>query len=670
MAEQLKTSNSTILSDFIWKVAEDLWGDFKHTDFARIIMPLLLLRRLECVLEPTRKDVIAKYQEEKDSGIDLDLILPHVSGFPFYNTSNYTLATLGATSTRANLEDYIRQFSSNVRVIFSEFDFNNTLIKLDKANLLFRIVKQFAEMDLHPDVVSERVMSNVYEHLIRKFGISVNEKAGEFMTPRDVVRLVTKLVLHTDEAIFTQKGIIRTIYDPACGTAGFLSDAIAQIKEFNPQAKIVPFGQELDPETHAMAMISMMIQGFETDKIKQGSTLSNDQLPGQRFHYGLANPPFGFKWEKDHNAVSKERKDLGYAGRFGPGLPRISDGSMLFLLHLVSKMAEPDHGGGRVGIVLSGSPLFNGGAGSGESEIRRWLLERDYVEAILSLPNDMFFNTGIGTYVWLLSNKKPAERKGKVQLLNLSDTWTAMRKSEGSKRRYFTDGQIDDILRDYDAFTESKHCKIFNTTDFGYRRITIERPYRFMFDGDEDGIDQLREDKNFEQWDEDQKWAILNVLVGMAGSCRERHTEILNRDEFFKTLLEGCTHLTDVKKLKPAQLKLIEKYVRKPSEDADICTDKHGKPEADADLRDYENVPLLDDIDDYFQREVLPHVPDAWIDTSKRDEKDGKVGIVGYEINFNRYFYQYMPPRSLHDIDADLKACEARIATMLNEVAE
>jgi len=531
-------------------------------------------------------------------------------------------------------------------VIFSEFDFANTLVKLDKANLLFRIVKHFAEMDLHPDVVSERVMSNVYEHLIRKFGISVNEKAGEFMTPRDVVRLVTKLVLHTDEAIFTQKGVIRTIYDPACGTAGFLSDAIAQIKEFNPQAKIVPFGQELDPETHALAMISMLIQGFETDKIKQGSTLSNDQLPGQRFHYGLANPPFGFKWEKDQKAVTKEREDLGYAGRFGPGLPRISDGSMLFLLHLVSKMAAPENGGGRVGIVLSGSPLFNGGAGSGESEIRRWLLVNDYVEAILSLPNDMFFNTGIGTYIWLLSNKKAPERQGKVQLLNLGDTWTAMRKSEGSKRRYLSDEQIDDILRSYDAFTESKHCKIFNSTCFGYRRITIERPYRFMFDGDEEGIEQLRNDKNFLQWDEDLRWAVTNVLCGM--------DEVMNRDEFLRTLLERCEHLTDVKKLKPAQLKLIEKYVRKPSEDAEICTGKHGKPEADSDLRDYENVPFGEDIHAYFKREVLPHVPDAWIDTGKCDDKDSKVDIVGYEINFNRYFYQYTPPRSLHDIDADL----------------
>ena len=376
-------------------------------------------------------------------------------------------------------------------------------------NLLYRVVKNFAEIDLHPDVVSERVMSNVYEHLIRKFGASVNEKAGEFMTPSDVVRFVTKLVLHNDEAIFTQKGVIRTIYDTACGIGGFLSDAIKQIKEFNPHAKIVPFGQELDPETHAMAMISMLIQGFETDNIKQGSTLSNDQLQGKRFHYGLANPPFGFKWEKDQKAVNKERVELGFAGRFGAGLPRISDGSMLFLQTLVSKMEAPEHGGGRVGIVLSGSPLFNGSAGSGESEIRRWL---------------------------------------------------------------------------------------FDSTAFGYRRITVERPYRFMFDGDQDLIDQLTGDKSFNQWDEDLRTAVLTSLNHLAETCRDRHHQILNRDDFRKALLDGCAQFVDVSKIKAPQLKLIEKSVRKPSEEADICYDKQGKPEPDSDLRDAENVPLLEDV--------------------------------------------------------------------------
>ena len=660
MAEQLKISNSTTLSDFIWKTADVLWGDFKHTDFANIMLPLLLLRRLECVLEPTRAAVTAKYLEEKDSGIESSL-LPDISGYSFYNTSNYTLATLGVTHTRKNLVDYIAQFSDNVSIIFKEFEFANTLIRLDETRLLSKLVNNFAEMDLHPDVVSERVMSNVYEHLIRKFGISVNEKAGEFMTPSDVVRLATKLVIHTDEAIFTQKGVIRTIYDPACGIAGFLIDAIKQIKEYNPDAKIVPYGQELDAKTHAMAMTAMMIQGFDTRNIKQGSTLSNDQLQGSKFHYGLANPPFGFPWEKDQKAVIKERKELGEKGRFGAGLPRINDGSMLFLQTLVAKMETPEKGGGRVGIVLSGSPLFNGGAGSGESEIRRWLLEHDTIEAIFSLPNDMFFNTGIGTYIWILNNHKAPERLGKVQLINLSNTWTTMRKSEGSKRRYLSDEQINNIVQDYDSFSESELCKIFNSTEFGYRRITIERPYRFMFDGDEQSIQQLQDNKSFQSWDDDLQTEILTRLNNIA-----REHPITNRDTFRLAFAD----LVAAKKLKETHWKVIEKCVRKPSETADICTDKHGKTEADADLRDTENVPLSQNIDDYFQREVLPHVPDAWIDDSKCDELDGKIGIVGYEINFNRYFYQYTPPRALHDIDADLKASEARIAAMLKEVAE
>jgi len=661
MTENLKTNNSTTLSDFIWKNADDLWGDFKHTDFARIMLPLLLLRRLECVLEPTREAVLARYNEIKDSDIDLDLILPNESGFSFYNTSTYTLSTLGATDTRANLEDYISKFSSNVRVVFEEFDFFNTLVKLDKAKLLYRIVNNFVVIDLHPDVVSDRVMSNVYEHLIRKFASSVNEKAGEFMTPRDVVRLATSLVLHTDEEIFVESGVIRTIYDPTCGTGGFLSDGIEQIRELSPTAKIVPFGQELDPETHALAMISMMIQGYETDKIKQGSTLSNDQLTDNKFHYGLANPPFGIKWEKDQDAVVKEQNELGYAGRFGPGLPAIKDGSMLFLMHLVSKMELPENGGGRVGIVLSGSPLFNGKAGSGESEIRRWLLEQDYVEAIIALPNDLFFNTGIGTYIWVLSNKKPTERKDKVQLINLSDTWTSMRKSEGKKRRYINDKQIDDILREYDSYTESDITKIFDTTDFGYRRIDVKRPLRAKLIITEEGIDNLDEQTAFSKLKEEQKaaWkAFLKSELGDKGYywAEEVVKEKNNTDNFGKATKAIATAMMNTFTVIDSEFEIV--------------LDKKGQVIHDSNLNDQENVPLKKDIEEYFNEEVLPHVPDAFIDHSKRDEKDGETGIVGYEINFNRYFYKYTPPRALHDIDADLKASEARIAAMLAEVAE
>ena len=655
MADEIKTSNSNTLSDFIWKIADTLWGDFRHVDFARIMLPLTLLRRLECVLEPTRENVLAVYNKEKSSGIDLDMVLPHAAKLPFFNTSE-------STNTKANLEDYISRFSPNVRKVFEEFEFSNTIIKLDRAKLLYRVTSDFANIDLHPDVVSERVMSNAYEHLIQKFAASVNEKAGEFMTPRDVVRLTTKLVLSTDEEIFTQSGVIRTLYDPTAGTAGFLSDGIEQIKEFSPSARVIPFGQELDPETHALALISMLLQGFDTDNIKQGSTLSNDQLPNNKFHYGLANPPFGIKWEKDQSVVVAERENLGFAGRFGAGLPKISDGSLLFLQHLVSKMESPENGGGRIGIVLSGSPLFNGNAGSGESEIRRWLLENDLVEAIFALPTDMFFNTGIGTYIWILSNKKEASRHHKVQLINLANTWTSMRKSEGSKRRHISEGQIDDILREYEAFEESDMTKIFNTTDFGYRRITVERPKRMLFSfKNQDKIDEflsLIKDK----YTQEIRDAIQSAVTELSG------TDGFNSQTDFERFI--ADHFKGIGRIPSPLFKLLCNSFGSEDETAEVCTKSNGDIEPSSALRDYENVPLSEDINDYFEREVLPHVPDAWIDTKKHDDKDDEVGIVGYEINFNRYFYKYQAPRPLHDIDMEMRTIESEIAALLDEVTE
>ncbi len=659
--QDIKTSDSATLSSFIWKVADELWGDFKHTDFARIIIPLLLLRRLECVLEPTKARVLEEYQNEKDSGIDLDLILPSFSGLPFYNISPYTLDTLGGTNTRANLEDYVSKFSANVRVIFDEFGFINTILELDKARLLYRMTRQFAAIDLHPEVVSDRVMSNAYENLIRQFAASINEKAGEFMTPKDVVRLATKLVLAPDEAVFADKGVIRTVYDPACGLLGFISDAIDQIQQLGSTATIVPFGQELDPKTHAMALTAMLIRGYKSENIAQGSTLSNDKHRERRFHYGLANPPFGIKWDKDKDAVEKEHQQLGYAGRFGPGLPRVSDGSMLFLLHLVSKMERPEHGGGRVGIVLSGSPLFTGDAGSGESEIRRWLLEQDWVEAIVALPTDMFFNTGIGTYVWILSNHKAAVRKGKVQLINLSDTWTAMRKSEGTKRRYLSDEQIDDVVREYEAFADSARSKIFRTTDFAYRKVAIKRPLKAKLVVNHGKLKTLMAQKAFEKLDDSQQSAWIEFFREHPGDYPYQWAfDIVNA----KHKAEGFG-----KTGKALATAFIAAFMER-DENAEAVLDDKGQVIADTSLNDSESVPFGTSVETYFQAEVLPHVPDAFIDYSVRDSKDGEVGIVGYEINFNRYFYQYVPPRALHDIDVDLKACEKRIQALLDEVAE
>ena len=666
MTEAIKTSDSTSLSNFIWKIADELWGDFKHTDFARIIIPLLLLRRLECVLEPTKEAVLKEYESEKDSGIDLDMILPSYSGLPFYNISQYSLDTLGGTNTRANLEDYVSKFSANVRVIFEEFGFINTMLELDKARLLFRMTRQFAAIDLHPDVVSDRVMSNAYEDLIRQFAASINEKAGEFMTPKDVVHLATKLVLAPDEAVFSETGVIRTVYDPACGLLGFISDAIDQIQQLGSTATIVPYGQELDPKTHAMALTTMLIRGYKSENIQQGSTLSNDQHRDKRFHYGLANPPFGIKWDKDKAAVDKEHNEMGYAGRFGPGLPRVSDGSMLFLLHLVSKMERPENGGGRVGIVLSGSPLFTGDAGSGESEIRRWLLEQDWVEAIVALPTDMFFNTGIGTYVWILSNHKETHRKDKVQLINLSDTWTAMRKSEGTKRRYLSEAQIDDVLREYEAFKDNERSKIFNTTDFAYRKVAIKRPLKAKLVITKAKIKSLFEQKAFEKLAEAQQTAWIDFfrdLLTQENSSEQAYTWAFD-------IVKSKNKADGFGKITKALANAFIAVFMERDEDADPVLDDKGQVIPDTSLNDSESVPFGTSVEDYFKTEVLPHVPDAFIDYSVRDSKDGEVGVVGYEINFNRYFYKYVPPRDLHDIDSDLKACEARIQALLEEVAE
>jgi type I restriction enzyme M protein len=410
-----------------------------------------------------------------------------------------------------------------------------------------------------------------------------------------------------------------------------------------------------------MALTSMLILGWDGKNIVQGSTLSNDKLSDKRFHYGLANPPFGIKWDKDKSVVDKEHKELGYAGRFGPGLPRVSDGSMLFLMHLVSRMEDPENGGGRVGIVLSGSPLFTGDAGSGESEIRRWLLEQDYVEGIIALPNDMFFNTGIGTYVWILSNKKAKQRKGKVQLINLADVWTSMRKSEGTKRKYLTDDQIDDVVRLYDSFTESEKSKIFHTTDFAFRKVAIKRPLRGKLIVNEETIALLREGKQFRKLSEDQQEAWVSYFEGHHGEheydwAHGLVVRLKNTGGIGKTTKALGTEFTNT---------LFEQ-----DPEGDIVTDSKGNPVPDTSLNDTENVPFKHDVQAYFEEEVLPHLPDAFIDHSVRDDKDGEVGVMGYEINFNRYFYKYVPPRSLHDIDSDLKASEARIQALLEEVAE
>ena len=568
---------------FIWSVADLLRGDYKQSDYGKVILPFTLLRRLECVLEPTRADVLDEYQARKDLGIVLDVFLTKKAGQSFYNISRFTLSTLLAdpANLRHNLETLIADFSPNAREIFERYKFTEQLAYLDESNLLYKTVEKFATVDLHPDAISNHQMGLVFEELIRRFAEASNETAGEHFTPRDIVRLTTSLIFIGDDSVLTKAGIVRSLYDPTAGTGGFLSSGSEYVYEMNPNAKLVTFGQELNPESYAICKADMLIKGQDVANIKYGNTLSDDQLYDKKFDYMLSNPPFGVEWKKVEKEVKKEQLEKGFGGRFGPGLPRVSDGSLLFLLHLISKMRPKSEGGSRIGIILNGSPLFTGGAGSGESEIRRYILENDLLEGIVAMPTDMFFNTGISTYIWILSNHKAPERKGKVQLVNATGMGESMRKSLGSKRKELKEPAIDEITRIYGAFEESKVCKIFDTTDFGYRRITVERP----------------------------------------------------------VIEEGKVVMTK------------------------------GKPKPDTSLRDNENIPLSENIQTYFKREVLPHVPDAWISEDKKhmDTKDGKIGIVGYEIPFNRHFYEYTPPRSLHEIDTELDGITKEILDLLNE---
>ena len=669
-----ENGSSSMLADFIWKNAEDLWGDFKHTDFGKIILPFTLLRRLECVLEPTREKVRQTFLDVSESELDVDLILRQTAGFPFYNTSEYSLVSLGGTRTRQNLQDYISHFSDNARIIFQQFDFDNTVIRLDKAGVLYTICRNFANIDLHPSVVPDRSMSNIYEHLIRRFGAEVNEGAEDFMTPRDVVQLATALVLDPDDQLFeANPGLIRTLYDPTCGTGGFLTDAMNHVAEYNNLSKappiLVPYGQELEPETHAVAVTSMLLrtvvgdQGRDLSKNIAGpfSTLSRDAFPNQRFHYCLSNPPFGKKWEKDQKEVEAEHK-RGEIGRFGPGLPRINDGSMLFLLHLANKMETPDKGGGRAAIVLSGSPLFNGGAGSGESEIRRWFLENDLVDAIVALPTEIFFRTGIGTYLWILSNKKPDHRKGKVQLLDATSFWTSI-KNEGNKRRVISDTQREEILKIYADAQNSEHSRMVDYRTFGYRRIKVLRPLRMSLHFNEEGLERLRQDKSWGKLTLDQQSAWESLITANFDQIKPYEwAEEFVRDAKKVDSRVGNVNKTFVKTI-------IDSFGVRDPEGEEVRNSK-GEIIPDSDLTDYENVPLGQDVNDYLAREVTQHVPDAYIDTDYRDKRDHEIGVVGYEINFNRFFYKYVPPRKLEEIDAELKQVEGEIAALLGEVTE
>jgi type I restriction enzyme M protein len=567
------------IAGFLWSVADLLRGDYKQSDYGKVILPFTLLRRIDCVLEPTKAAVLAEIQLRKESMLSLDVFLLRKAGQSFFNVSELDFPKLLAdpNNIRANLSAYINGFSENARDIFERYDFQAQIDRLDGASLLYQVVQKFANVNLHPDAVDNHKMGLIFEELIRRFAELSNETAGEHFTPREVIRLMVTLLFAPDQEILTRSGIVRSMYDPTGGTGGMLSSADEYLIAVNPDARLVMFGQELNPESYAICKADMLIKGQDVKNIILGNTLSEDGHAGRRFDYMLSNPPFGVEWKKVEKAVRAEHERKGFAGRFGAGLPRVSDGSLLFLQHLVAKMnlVEGDGAGGsRIGIVLNGSPLFTGGAGSGESNIRQWIIENDWLEAIVALPTDMFYNTGISTYIWIVTNRKRPERRGKVQLINGTAFYRKMRKSLGSKRKELGPEDIQRIAGLHAGFAENEYCKIFANDEFGYSTIVVERP---------------------------------------------------QRDEY------GA-----------------------------IVKDKKGKPVADASLRDTEDVPLTDDIDAYFRREVLPHVADAWIDRSKTK--------VGYEIPFNRYFYEYAPPRPLETIDDELQQLGREIMELLTEV--
>jgi type I restriction enzyme M protein len=610
------TSNFTELASFTWAVADLLRGDYRQSDYGKVILPFTLLRRMDCVLEATKPAVLKEVEARKNQGVDLKTFLTKKAAQSFYNTSPFDFAKLQGDPAhiKANLIAYVNAFSDNARDIFERYDFFKQIEKLDDNNLLFLVIQKFAGIDLHPDKVTNADMGLVFEDLIRRFAELSNETAGEHYTPREVIRLMVDLMFTADDEALTKPGIVRSIYDPTAGTGGMLSIAGEHLHSLNPKARMVMYGQELNDESYAICKADMLIKGQEVGNIIMGNTLSDDGHAGKDFDYMLSNPPFGVEWKKVEKVIRKEHEQRGYAGRFGPGLPRVSDGSLLFLMHLLSKMRPydktKDEGGSRIGIVLNGSPLFTGGAGSGESEIRRWVIENDWLEAIVALPTDMFYNTGIATYVWMLTNKKSADRKGKVQLINGAEYYRKMRKSLGSKRKELGQDDIDRIVALHGRFEELRHVKV---TDVQGTIIS-------------DSIEDA------------------NKAIPTAPEGGKVETFMVSR--IFDNADFGYSTITVERPLKNEQGK--------------IETDKKGKPKSDAKLRDTENVPLKDDINAYFKREVLPHVPDAWVDHDKTK--------VGYEIPFNRFFYQYTPPRSLEVIDAELKTVTSEILALLQEV--
>lgn len=689
------------LANFIWSICNLLRGPYKRSEYRKVILPLTVLRRFDCLLAPTKQQVLKKHAEIKgkpDSVVRS--LLQKVTGRPFYNLSKLDFEKLldDPNQLAPNLNGYISKFSPNIRGIMEKFAFDQQIARMAEKNLLFEVVKAFANVDLSPERVDNVQMGYVFEELIRVGAEQSNEEAGEHFTPREVIKLMVNLLLSPEKDL-RRSHVVKTIYDPACGTGGMLSVAEKYIRDLNADAQPMLYGQDWNDEAWAVCKSDMLIKGEDADNICPEDTFTKDGFnrddKGKKytFDYMLANPPFGVEWKQQQRFIEREHEEQGFEGRFGADLPRINDGSLLFLQHMLSKMRTPKDGGSRIGIIFNGSPLFTGDAGSGESNIRQWIIENDWLEAVVALPDQLFYNTGISTYIWVLTNRKERQRKGKVQLIDARQFYVKMRKSLGNKRNKLGDkdeGEPDQIgevtrifgnLRDGETrkFTvDGKEKtlvvgKVFDNADFGFNKITVERPLRLNFQASAERIARLEEESAFRALaTSNKKNEAAQLEEVAAGEKRQKairdFLRALGKASGEKRYKDRKAFLSEIKaldrkhgvNLSVTELKVVLSALGERDETAEICRDCDGNPEPDPELRDTESVPLKESIEAYFKREVLPHLPNAWIDESKTK--------VGYEIPLNRHFYRYEPPRPLDEIESDIKTLESEILALLKEV--
>lgn len=691
----MTTETHSQMVSFIWDICNLLRGPYKRNEYRRVILPMTVLRRFDCILEPTKEEALNQYEKFKSRSENiLRNKMYEVTGVPFYNTSKLKFDKLkdDPNQIAPNLNSYINAFSPNIREIFEKFEFGDEISKMSAKNLLYEVVKKFNSIDLNPERIDNLQMGYIFEELIRIGAEQSNEEAGHHYTPREVIRLMVNLLLSPEEDL-AESFKVKTIYDPACGTGGMLSEAERYIMELNQDAQPVLFGQDYNDEAWAICKSDMLIKGEEADNIKLDNSFTDDGFPDEKFDYMLANPPFGVSWKQEEKYIKNQAARMGYGGRFGAGLPRVNDGALLFLQHMISKMRKPENEGSRISIVFNGSPLFTGDAGSGESEIRRWIIENDWLEAIVALPDQLFYNTGISTYVWIVTNRKEDRRKGKIQLIDARQFYVKMRKSLGNKRNQVGDGregrpnQIAEITAIYGSFRHDESrkflidgkekeltvSKVFDNEDFGYHKVTVERPLRLNFIANAERIALLNAQSAFEKLAASKKKnEQLRQQEIEAGKKRQQEIKELlealgkqSNEKIYKDRKEFLKNLKKLDKehnvrLNAAETKAIIAALGERDETAEICRDSKGNPEPDPDLRDTEIIPLKENIEVYFKREVLPHVPDAWIDHSKTK--------VGYEIPLNRHFYKYEPPRDLEVIEQEMKALESEILDMLHQV--